>query len=374
MAEKNALKIAVLGTRGIPDVQGGVERHCESLYPLLVKRGCLVRVYTRRPYGNPSPGYFDGVERVPLWAPRIKSLEAIVHTFLGLLHLLISPGRFDIVHIHSIGPSVLVPLARLTGSRIVVTNHGPDYERQKWGGFAKRVLLLGERVGTRYAHAVIAVARHIQEMLERTYRRKVNYIPNGIPDLRRQPAGEQMRRFRLVEGQYVLAVGRFVPEKGFQDLLKAFEGLDTSWHLVLTGRADHDDPFSRSLVQRANTDNRVVLTGELRGRDLEEIYSNAGLFVLPSYHEGLPLTLLEALSYGLPVIASDINANREIISDRATMFLPGDVDSLRRLLTVKLRLFGNGTHTRKVDKAILAEFDWARIADKTLSVYQGIFS
>jgi glycosyltransferase involved in cell wall biosynthesis len=364
------LRIAVLGTRGFPGVQGGVERHCESLYPLLVKRGCRVRVYTRRSYGDSQRGCCEGVERIPLWAPRKKSLEAIVHTFLALVHALAVPRQFDIIHIHSIGPSLLVPLARLAGMRVVVTNHGPDYERQKWGRAARWGLRLGERLGTRYANSVIAVARYLKERLEKEFHRPVYYVPNGIPVLQRRPPGGLLNRHQLEQGRYVLTVGRFVPEKGFHDLLSAFSSLDTKWRLVLTGDADHLDPYSKDLVRQARKDRRVVLTGVLMGRDLEEIYSNAGLFVLPSYHEGLPLTLLEALGYGLPVIASDIPANQEILDGRFGTFPPGDVGALASLLASGTKVSSLNNCPSIVEDAIRAEFDWERIADSTLAVYK----
>lgn len=363
-------RIAVLGTRGFPGVQGGVERHCENLYTRLAQRGCRVRVYTRSTYGDPAHTWYEGVERYPLWAPRVKSLEAIVHTFLGLLHLAVRKREFDVVHVHAIGPSLLAPLARLFGMRVIVTNHGPDYERQKWGVTAKSVLRLGERWGTMYAHEVIAVAKHIQAYLEREYRRTVHYVPNGIPALRKQPPGRLLKGFTLEASRYVLAVGRFVPEKGFHDLVRAFSGVDPAWKLVLTGDADHQDEYSMKLAKQAQEDPRIVLTGTLGGRDLEEIYSNAGVFVLPSYHEGLPLTLLEALSYGLPVLVSDIPANREVIEHPARLFAPGDVGRLRSLLASDMRAITEDRRPEDMGNVDLVEYDWERIADRTLNIYE----
>jgi glycosyltransferase involved in cell wall biosynthesis len=364
------LRIAVLGTRGFPNVQGGIERHCENLYAWLVRRGCKVRVYTRKSYGDPNAGLVNGVERYPLWAPRSRSLEAIVHTFLGVMHLALRKNEFDILHIHAVGPSLLTPLARMLGMRVVITNHGADYERKKWGAVAKRVLMIGERWGTRYANAVIAVARHIQERLERQYRRPVHYVPNGIPALRKQPPGELLQRFNLEQGRYILAVGRIVPEKGFHDLLKAFAALETTWKLVITGEADHRDDYSKDLIRQAQKQPQVVLTGRLAGKDIEEVYSHAGIFVLPSYHEGLPLTLLEALSYGLPVLASDIQANRELIDDRSRTFSPGDSDRLSTLLASDIKAIMDNINPAAVDTTVLAEFNWERIAERTLAVYK----
>lgn len=340
----------------------------------MAQRGYMVRVYTRRPYGDPTRNYMNGVERYPLWAPRLKGLEAIVHTFLGILHLAVGRRQFDILHIHAIGPSLFTPLAKLLGIRVVVTNHGPDYERQKWGRTARLILRLGERWGTKHADAVIAVAQYIQQRLEERFGRRIHYIPNGIPELRRVSPGSLLRRLGIEPRRYVLSVGRLVPEKGFHDLLDAFRGLDTQWKLVITGDADHRDEYYSRVVQQAKLDPRVVLTGMLTGTDLEEVYSSAAIFVLPSYHEGLPLTLLEALSFRLPVLVTDIPANREVMTDACRSFQPGDVKRLNELLTCEINALSACNGLAAVDDVNLSAFNWERITDRTLEVYALILS
>lgn len=365
MTDRGSLHIAVLGLRGIPNVQGGIETHCRALYPKLAARGHRVTVFARKGY-VPSEAYtFQGVHVVPLWTVRTRSFEAILHSLRGVIYVAIHRRYFDLLHIHGIGPSLVIPIARLIGIPVVMTHHGPDYDRQKWGGLARRMLRFGEAAAARFATEVIAVSKHIRSHLNAKFNREVAYIPNGVDLPEIIPPGEFLGKHRLEPRRYVLAVGRFVPEKGFHDLLTAFRGLDTDWKLAIAGDADHEDEYSRSLRLQASEDPRVVLTGYIRGEELKESYSNAGLFVLPSYHEGLPIVLLEAMSYGLPVIVSDIPANRELAEADET-FNAGDVDDLRNKLSARI----SGIHSPSNGREhLLDEFNWDRISDETQAVY-----
>ncbi len=324
------MKIVVLGTRGFPNVQGGIERHCEELYTRLSIMGCRIKVYARKGYVGSRPVKYKGVHILPIWAPRIKSLEAVIHTLFGVLHVGLHRSTFDIVHIHAVGPSLVVPLVRLLGLKVIVTNHGPDYDRQKWGRFAKNMLVMGEILGTRFASNVIAISQHINKNLEIKYKRDSFYIPNGVTLPEKIPSGHALLQYGLKADQYILAVGRFVPEKGFHDLCDAFKQVDTDWKLVIAGEADHESEYSRSLIKNAKEDPRIVLTGRIGGEVLSEIYSNAGLFILPSYHEGLPITILEAMSYDLPVLSSNIPANRELVKNENCTFPSGDIPAMQK--------------------------------------------
>ena len=368
------MKIFVLGTRGFPDVQGGVEQHCEQLYPCLEKLGCDITVITRSPYipRDQRRGKWKGVKLIHLWAIRNKYLEAITHTFCGLL--VAAFHRPDIVHFHAIGPSVFTPLAKILGLKVVVTNHGPDYLRKKWGKFSRFVLTLGESMAIRYADEVIVISSGIKEMVERKYgRNDLRLIPNGVTLPEIVPPGETLIRFGLAAGKYVMAACRFVPEKGLLDLIAAYQRLDNpEFKLVLAGSADHENTSSRAIKAVAGRDERIILTGYLSGRPLKELFSNAGLFVLPSSHEGLPIALLEAMSYGLPVLASDIPPNRELPLPRDRYFPVGDV---RRLCEQMRELFVQGIsgEEKEQQSRLLARFyDWDKLADKTLEVYNNI--
>lgn len=355
-------------------MQGGVEKHCQELYPRLAAKGLAITVYGRRGY-LPSRSYqYRGVTVAPLWSIKQKHLEAISHSLWALWQAARSRPRFDLVHIHAVGPALVTPLARLLGFKTVVTIHGPDYERRKWGKGAKLALRLGESFAARYADAVISVSKTIQTLLERNYGRHSAYIPNGVVIPRKHPPGPALARFGLTPRKYILAIGRFDPGKGFHDLLTAFHNLPEAINLVVVGGADHEDDYSRSLKTQAARDKRVVLTGVLTGRDLSEIYSNARLFVLPSYHEGLPLVLLEALSYGLPTLVSAIPAHLELIAHRDWTFPPGDVEELRLRLVHALKQAAPPDWLHLAGARLRGEFNWEKIAESTLALYLSVLS
>ncbi|HDL64000.1 MAG TPA: glycosyltransferase family 1 protein, partial [Proteobacteria bacterium] len=362
------IKIFVLGLRGFPNVPGGVEKHCEELYTRLVKLGCEVTVITRAPYIPRARRYSEwrGVKFIHLSARRNKHLETIIHTFWGTI--VAARHRPDIIHLHAIGPSIFSPLAKILGMKVVVTNHGPDYLRQKWGKPARFILSLGEMMGTRFADRVIVISTGIKEMLEKKYgRRDLRLIPNGVVIPEQILPGKILERFGLQPGKYVLSACRFVPEKGLLDLIAAYQLLKKpEYKLVLAGGADHENETSRDIQAAALRDTRIILPGYLTGLPLAELFSSAGLFVLPSYHEGLPIALLEAMSYRLPVLVSDIAPNREVPLPEERYFPAGDIDSLSRKLS---ELFQEGISRKEMEaqQALLVrKYDWEQIARRTM--------
>ncbi|MEM1370794.1 MAG: glycosyltransferase family 4 protein, partial [Pseudomonadota bacterium] len=323
------LRVTFLGLRGCPDIQGGVERHVEQLAPRLARHGCDVEILVRKPYAaTTTPSDWNGVRLTPISCPTNKSLEAIVHTFFGILYTAFRT-RPDVLHIHAVGPMLLVPLARLMRLKVVVTHHGYDYQRDKWGGFAKAMLKAGERFGLRFANKRIAVSQSIAKKMYKEYRTPITAIPNGVDVPDRPIDQSQLAQFGLERHRYVLAVGRLVPEKRHGDLIKAFsDAAPPGWKLAIVGAADHPDAYSRSIEDQAAAHPNVVLTGFQKGDTLQALYKNAGLFTLPSSHEGLPIALLEALSFGLPCIASDIDANLEVGLARQDYHPVGDINAL----------------------------------------------
>lgn len=362
------MKIVVIGTRGIPDIQGGVETHCQELYPRLVALGHDVTVIRRRCYvtDDNRVAEYRGVKLIDTYAPRRKSIEAIVHTFLAVIKA--RRLKPDVLHIHAIGPQLMTPLARLLGMRVVVTNHGPDYDRGKWGRLAKTALKTGERWGTRRANRVIVISRVIARLLLEKYGRSdTDLIFNGVNKPSRSSATDFLDSLSVRPGSYIVALGRFVPEKGFHDLIDAFAMLRRpDIKLVIAGDADHPDRYSEQLKARAAAVPGVVLTGFIRGERLNQVMSHARLFALPSYHEGLPIALLEAMSYGLDVVASDIPANMIPQLTPDDHFSVGDVAALASLLDRKLSLPGA---QRRYD---LADYDWDNIAAQTAEVYNDL--
>lgn len=358
----------MLGLRGFPGVQGGVETHAEHLCPLLVEMGCLVTVVVRSPYQPAEIGKeWRGVKFVPLWAPESKGLEAIIHTFLGVLYAVVK--RPDILHIHAIGPALMTPLARLFGLRVVVTHHGPDYDRQKWGRLARFVLKLGERWGMRFSNERIVISNVIKQLVRDKHAVDSTLIPNGavLPEIAKTSAA--LEDFGLEKGRYALLVGRLVPEKRHLDLIAAFQRADLpGWKLVLVGGSDHPDAYRREVMQKA-AEAGVVMTGFLWGSALQEFYAHAGLFVLPSSHEGLPIVLLEALSYGLPVLASDIPANLEVGLPPVCYFPLGNIEALAERIKVFALTAQNNRCREDARDWVAQRYDWREIARKTAEIY-----
>ena len=377
------MRVVVLGTRGFPDIQGGVEKHCEELYPRLAALGCEVIVLGRQPYVGEAVRKYKDVIVGYLPCPKQKFLEAPVHTLLGVYGA--KKLNADIVHIHGVGPALFTLLARMKRMKVVVTHHGPDYWRAKWNWFARMVLRAGEWIGCKAASEVICISGQIAQDVEKKFRRKTHVIPNGVeaaqPDQAEQ-ADEILRTHGLERGKYILAVGRFVPEKGFGELIEAFKiasGVlrprnDGSWKLVITGDADHEDAYSRKLKEQAARNPGVVLTGFLSGVPLKEIYAHAGLFVLPSHYEGLPIVLLEALRYGLSCVVSDIPANRDVGLTEERYFKPGDVQGMAEKIGEFVSRPLSKTEREFQAQLVARKFNWDRIAEQTFQVYQKIIS
>lgn len=355
------MKIAVIGTRGIPGVAGGVESHCEALYPRLASKGYDIVLFRRKSYVEPGQSVWNGVQLRDLWCPRVKSLEAIWHSLAGVIAARAQGA--DLVHIHGIGPALATPLAKLLGMKVVVTNHGPDYDRAKWGNAAKAALHLGEIWSCRVADRIIALSPRIQWHLEEHYGRESVLIPNGVELPAAEGAENYLSELGLEEGRYVLGLGRFVEEKNFHLLVKAFSELrPAGWKLVLAGDADHATSYSEALKRQAR-EAGAVLTGYVKGGRLGALLRGAGLFVLPSSHEGLPISLLEAMSAGVDVLVSDIEANRlpELESD--DFFSLSDPEGLYDGLRRKLR----SASRRRYD---MSRYDWDSIAALTSEAYE----
>lgn len=362
------MKIVVIGTRGIPNIMGGVESHCEELYPRIAAMGNDVTVVRRSAYVGDSPDLkeYKGVKLVDVFSPRSKTLEAVVHTFLAVLKARsLNP---DVLHIHAIGPSMMAPLARLLGLKVVMTNHGPDYDRNKWGKLAKSVLKFSERLGTMFSNKVIVISNVIAGILKDKYgRTDTELIFNGVN--RPTPTADRSYLRSLGIGddeKYILGMGRFVEEKGFHDLVEAYCRLGDKakgYRLVLAGDADYHDEYSERLKQMVR-DAGGVLTGFIKGEKLHQVMSGASLYVMPSYHEGLPIALLEAMSYDLDIVVSDIPANKLRCIDQESFFPTANVEALAEKIAEKIE---GGTPRRSYD---LAPFNWDTIAEQTVEVYK----
>ena len=359
------MKIVVIGTRGIPCILGGVETHCEELFPRIAKKNVDVTIIRRKSYVHDSLRECGNVKLVDIETPKKKSLEAIVHTSRAIL--MAKKLHADVVHIHAIGPALLTPLARLLGMIVVITHHGQDYDRDKWGKFAKIMLQMGERMGCMFANEVIVISEVINEILVRKYKRRdCHLIYNGVPEPDKIIETDYLNELEIEPHKYVFAMGRFVPEKNFHHLINAFASLEKNkYRLVLAGDTDFEDDYSRELKALAKK-NGVILTGFIKGKKLHELLTHARCFVLPSSHEGLPIALLEAMSYDLPVIVSNIPANLEVGLDYECYFQTGNEKQLReKLQRVLLQEFSPISYS-------MDEYNWDVIAEQVITVYKGM--
>ncbi len=364
------MKIIVLGIRGIPGVQGGIETHAEHLYTRLAGLGCDIEVIVRTPFVAKQHHFFGAIRLRRIWSPRRAGYEALIHSILGVFYAAIV--RPDLLHIHAIGPAIVTPLARCLGLRVVVTHHGPDYDRDKWGWFARRILRVGEKYGMLYSNARIAISRVVAELIRTRYQCDSVLIPNGVEIPAAPTDRSTLEKYGLSAGRYVLLVSRMVPEKRQLDLIRAFNlAQPNDWKLALVGGFD-GNAYERE-VRSAASGRFFVLTGFVTGEPLRQLYAHAGLFVLPSSHEGLPIALLEALSYGLPVLASNIPANLEVGLGEQNYFPLGDVTVLSKQLSAAMSEQSNDADARRRRiEFVKLKYDWDRIAQQTLDVYRQV--
>lgn len=364
------MKIVVTGTRGIPNIMGGVETHCEELFPRVAALGHDMTVIRRKSYVHDDLTEWKGVKLVNVESPRKKAFEAMVHTFRAINKA--KRLDADVVHIHTIGPALLAPYAKLLGMKVVITHHGPDYDRDKWGFIAKTILKLGESMGCKFADHVIVISNVIKNLIaERCGRTKnVHLIYNGVSEPEICDYPEYFKELGIEKGKYILGMCRFVPEKHFHDLVDAYvklkkEGRCQEVKLVLAGDTYFEDDYSRWLKQKAR-ENGVVLTGYIRGRNLHSLLTNALCYSLPSSHEGLPIALLEAMSYRLPVITSAIPANLEVGLPAACYHEVGDVETLAAKLEAVIQ-----RPLQRVDYD-MSKYNWDMIAKQVCEVYDSL--
>jgi glycosyltransferase involved in cell wall biosynthesis len=369
------LRIAMVGQRGVPATFGGIEHHVEELGSRLVERGHEVIVYARPNYLESPIEEYRGMRVKVLPTVDSKHLDAIVHS--GVSTAAAIRERVDVIHYHAIGPGIPGALPRFAShAKVALTVHGRDGERAKWGRAARMVLSTAEWMSAKVPDATIVVSQDLQRHYLDAYGRQTWYIPNGVEPKDRLPAREITDRWGLTEGSYVLFVGRLVPEKAPDLLIHAFRHLEGDVRLVIAGGSSFTDEYVGSLEALASTDDRVVMAGYVYGDTLTELYSNASVFVLPSALEGLPLTLLEAASFGSPLVASDIPPHLEIVSEDAPghrVFTSGSEDGLIAAIE---RARADGPAERTAAEAfredVLQRYRWDRVVDETEHVYDTI--
>lgn len=372
----DALSIAMIGQRGVPARGGGVERAVEELGARLADRGHRVTVYCRSGYTDDRLRTYRGMALRRLPAPRSKHLEALVHSGISTVDALLR--GHDVVHFHALGPGIFSPLCAVSRrSASVQTIQGLDDERAKWSPAAARLLRLARTVSACVPNATIVVSEELQRVYAVRHQRHTTVIPNGMTALPPARGTGVLERLGIEPGRFVLFVGRLVPEKRPELLIEAFTKLPGSMRLVLAGGTSHTDEYVRALQQQAAADPRIVLPGYVFGDELAELYGTAAVYCLPSDLEGLPLSLLEAIGAGCPVVASDIEPHREVLgttSSGARLFARGDAQELESALRDVLEDPGAGQGVGALRERTLLRYDWEAITEATLAVYRSAIS
>lgn len=373
---KKQLNIVMLGHKRIPSREGGVEIVVEELSTRMVNAGhkvtCLNRAgkhVSGKEFGAASLSEYKGVRIRKVLTLDKKGLAAMSASLTGAV--VAAFGRYDVVHFHAEGPCAMLWLPKLFGKRCVATIHGLDHQRAKWGRFARAYIMLGEKCAAKFADEIIVLSKGVQQYFRDTYGRETVFIPNGVSRPEIREAKEITDRFGLKKDSYILFLGRLVPEKGIHYLIEAYRNTKTNKKLVIAGGVSDSGEYGEELKKLANNHSDIVFTGFVQGKLLEELYSNAYLYVLPSDLEGMPLSLLEAMSYGNCCVTSDIEECAAVITDHGVTFPKGNVASL----TETLQNLCNDTETvtQHKDKAanyITAKYSWDDVTERTLELYQ----
>ena len=349
------MKVYVIGTRGFPQIEGGVEKHCESLYPLL-DNDINVAVYRRKAYVKSDKKY-ERITFFDLPSTTIKGVETLIHSFLSTVNALIK--KPDVVHFHNIGPALFSPILKLRKIPVVLTYHSPNYEHKKWGYFARKLLLFSESVALKTSNKIVFVNRFQMDKYDEKIKIKSVYVPNGINDLQISNNTDYLEEIGLEKGKYILSVGRITLEKGFDTLIKAYKSAKKEgYKLVIAGGVEFENAYMKEL-QELSKDEDVIFTGYVYGDKLAQLYTNATLYVLASNNEGFPLVLLEAMKYGLDVLVSDIPATHLVKLDEDDYFEKGNHEVLGQKISTRLQK----PKSRQYD---LSEYDWKEVA-KTMS-------
>ena len=370
------LNIAMFGHKRVPSREGGVEIVVEELSVRLTEKGHSVTCYNRgghhvsgKEFDNLESQKLDNVNLKTVFTIEKKGLAAVTSSFFA--SLCCAFGKYDTVHIHAEGPAAFCWIPKLFGKKIVVTVHGLDWQREKWkGGFGAKYIRLGEKMAVKHADEIIVLSKSVQEYFRNTYNRETKFIPNGVNRPKSQKADLIKKEYGLKKDDYILYLGRIVPEKGEHYLVEAFKKIHTDKKLVIAGGASDTDEYMEKLKKSAAEDDRILFTGFVQGRLLEELYSNAYVYCLPSDLEGMPLSLLEAMSYGCCCLTSDIAECKEVVEDKAVLFKKGNVQDLKD----KLQFLCDHEHNvenYKINAAnfVCKKYNWDKVVEQTEKLY-----
>lgn len=370
------LNIAMFGHKRIPSREGGIEIVVEEISTRLVSENHTVTCFNRaghhvsgKEFDTQSGKEYKEIKLKTVPTIEQKGLAAVSSSFFAALCSAF--GKYDVVHIHAEGPAFFSWLPKLFRKRVVVTVHGIDWQREKWkSGFGSKFIRQGEKNAVKYADEIIVLSKGVQNYFKDTYGRETQFIPNGVnrPDI--QEAQLITEKFGLNKDSYILFLGRLVPEKGIRYLIEAFKQIKTDKKLVIAGGSSDTDSFAEELKELAKDDDRIIFTGFVQGQMLDELYSNAYIYTLPSDLEGMPLSLLEAMSYGNCCLVSDIPECAEVVEDKALIFKKSDVSDLREKMqeacdhpeiVIELK--------EQAADFICEKYNWDDVVEKTVELY-----
>lgn len=371
------LSVAMFGQKRISR-EGGIEIVVKELSTRMAQKGCRVTCYNRSghhvsgaEYDDAEKTEYEGICQKSVPTIQRKGLAAVSSSFFAALYSAV--GKYDVVHIHAEGPAFFAWLPKLFGKRVIVTIHGIDWKREKWkSGFGSKFIRQGEKNAVRYADEIIVLSKGVQDYFKDTYSRETRFIPNGVNRPTIRQAEWITEKFGISKDSYILFLGRLVPEKGIRYLVEAFKQVQTDKKLVIAGGSSDTDAFMKELKELAKDDERIIFTGFVQGQMLDELYSNTYLYALPSDLEGMPLSLLEAMSYGNCCLVSDIAECAEVVEDKALVFKKSDVDDL------KVKLQSACDHPDKVMELkrqaaefICEKYNWNDVVEETIKLYKG---
>ena len=371
------MRIAMLGHKRVPSREGGVEVVVEELSVRMAAMGHNVTLYNRsghhvsgREFDGEKLREYKGITLKTVPAINVKGIAAMTASLFASVRAAF--GRYDVVHFHTEGPCATLFLPKMFGKKCVVTVHGLDHQRSKWGKFARTYILLGEKCAAKYADEIIVLSRGVQEYFKKTYDRDTLLIPNGVTLPEKKDAALITEKLGLGKDEYILYLGRITPEKGIHYLIEAYKRLNTGKKLVIAGGASDSDGYFTQLRAMAKENENILFTGFVQGQMLAELYSNAYIYVLPSDLEGMPLSLMEAMSYGNCCVVSDIAENADVVGEDGITFQQANVADLQG----RLQMLCNDTelrdnYQRKISDHIEKALTWDQISRLTLDVYGG---
>lgn len=368
------MKIAMIGHKRIPSREGGVEIVVEELSTRLVRDGHKVDVYNRkgknvqdRNADNITLKEYKGVKIITVPTINKKGIDALLYSIFATIRALFR--HYDVIHYHAEGSCAMLWLPHILGIRTVATIHGLDWQRAKWGGLATKYIKFGEKMAAKYADEIIVLSKSVEKYFKETYNRDTNFIPNGVnkPIIRKPQIIKE--KYGLGKNNYILYLARIVPEKGLHYLIEAYKQIDTDKKLVIAGGASHTNDYLKKIKEMIKNNPNIIMTGFVQGKELEELYSNCFLYCLPSDVEGMPLSLLEAMSYGCECLTSDIDENVQVIGKFGSTFQKANIDDLKKKIQNLINDKDKRIDRESIRKYIIEKYDWNKITYKTEKLY-----